>query len=351
MAQLDAIDYLAQAAGMPVPAVAVAFGDEAFLKSLVLAEFRGSVLAGADAEFSLSRYDGDTAEPREVFDDLATVPLFGGGRRLAIVRDAGGFVSSHRGLLEDYVANPKPTGTLVLEVDAWPANTRLAKAVAASGLAVDCRLPPAGKLLKWLVPWTLARHGVRIERPAAELLLDLVGPELGLIDQELAKLSGAADGPVTPQLVRRLVGGFRAKTTWDMLDRAAEGKAAEAIHELDRLLLAGENPIAILAQIGSTLRRFAAATRVIEQHETEGRRITLSQALQAAGMKPIPFIINKAQSQLKQIGRQRAARLYAWLLEADLALKGHSSSPARARIVLEQLIARLATPQPSARPH
>jgi hypothetical protein len=90
---------------------------------------------------------------------------------------------------------------------------------------------------------------------------------------------------------------------------------------------------------------------VIEQHEAQGRRITLSQALQAAGMKPIPFIINKAQSQLKQIGRQRAARLYAWLLEADLALKGHSSSPARARIVLEQLIARLATPQPAARPH
>ena len=41
------------------------------------------------------------------------------------------------------------------------------------------------------------------------------------------------------------------------------------------------------------------------------------------------------------LGRERAGRLLGWLLEADLALKGASSSPPRARLVLEQLIVRL----------
>ena len=46
---------------------------------------------------------------------------------------------------------------------------------------------------------------------------------------------------------------------------------------------------------------------------------------------------------MRQLGPQRAGQLYRWLLEADLALKGTSSAPARARLVLELLIARMST--------
>ena len=160
-------------------------------------------------------------------------------------------------------------------------------------------------------------------------------------------LSSAAAGtkPIGVEMVEQFVGGWRAKTTWDMLDAAAEGRARQALVELDRLLLAGETPIGLLGQIGSTLRRFAAATRFIEQAEADGRRTNLRQALEAAGVKPVPFIMNKNEAQLRRVGRQRASKLFQWVLDADLALKGPSSQPARARIVLEQLIARLAEGQ------
>jgi DNA polymerase-3 subunit delta len=165
---------------------------------------------------------------------------------------------------------------------------------------------------------------------------------MGMLDQELAKLAAAAQGaPITAELVQRLVGGWRAKTAWDMLDAALEGRTRQALVELDRLLLAGETPIAVLGQIGSSLRRFAAAAQLIESAERAGRRTNLRQALETAGVKAVPFIMNKAESQLRQLGRQRAAQLQHWLLEADLALKGSSSSPAKARIQLEQLLVRL----------
>ena len=62
--------------------------------------------------------------------------------------------------------------------------------------------------------------------------------------------------------MQELVGGWRAKTAWEMIDAALAGNARAALAQLDRLLLAGEHPIGILAQIGSTLRRFAAAVRL-----------------------------------------------------------------------------------------
>jgi DNA polymerase-3 subunit delta len=301
------------------------------------------VLGEAEGEFSLTRFEGPTAELRAVMDELSTVALFGGGgRRLVVVDDADDFVTAHRESLEDYVARPKTSGVLVLDVRTWPKTTRLYKAIDAAGLQIDSKTPDGRTLLKWLGSWAKSRHQVKLDSAAAETLLDIVGPELGLLDQELAKLAVSTDpgGVIGVQLVQDLVGGWRAQTAWNMIDAALEGNGREAMSQLDRLLLAGENAIAILAQISSTLRRFAAAVRLIEQAEGAKRRITLRQALETAGVKP--FVLGKAETQLKQLGRQRAGRLYRWLLEADLDLKGQSNLPPR--IVLERLIVRLAAP-------
>lgn len=346
MPALHALDFLAEKTHAPAPACCVLFGDEPFLKGLALAELRRLVLGDDEAEFALTRFDGRNAEWRSVSDELFTVGLFGGGRRLVVVDDADDFVSDHRAQLEETVARTNRTGTLVLVVQSWPGNTRLAKQVSASGLAMECKSPPPARLIKWLSTLARDRHDARLERDAAETLLEIVGPELGLLDQDLAKLAAAANGqPITAERVQQLVGGWRAKTAWDMLDAAIEGRTGQALVELDRLLLSGEAPIAIMGQIGATLRRFAAATRVIELAEASGGRANLRQALELAGFKS--FVIQKSEAQLRKLGRQRAGQIYTWLLEADLALKGVSSAPARARTVLEQLVVRLGVPEPA----
>jgi DNA polymerase-3 subunit delta len=345
MPAIHALDYLAEKTHAAAPGCCVLFGDEPFLKGLLLAELRHEVLGEGEAEFGMTRFDGRNADWPSVSDELITVGLFGGGRRLVVVDDADDFVSDHRGQLEDVIGRTSRTGTLVLVVQSWPSNTRLAKQVAASGLAVECKSPPVARLIKWLSTLARDRHQARLEREAAESLVEIVGPELGLIDQELAKLSAAANGqPIGSELVQQLVGGWKAKTAWDMLDAAVEGRTGEALVELDRLVLSGENPIAVMGQIAATLRRFAAATRIIEQTEASGGRANLRQALELAGVKS--FVAQKSEAQLRKLGRQRAGRIYRWLLEADLALKGSSSAPARARTVLEQLVVRLGVPEP-----
>ena len=90
--------------------------------------------------------------------------------------------------------------------------------------------------------------------------------------------------------------------------------------------------------MSSTLRRFATATRIVQQAEASGERPSLRTALEAAGFKS--FVLGKAESQLRQLGRERGERLYTWLLETDLGLKGQSAQEPRA--VLEQLIVRMA---------
>ena len=349
---IPALDYLARPEKYPPQPVCAVFGDEPFLRQQAILCLRSAVLGGGDGDFSLSTFEGRGISFRDVHEVLSTVAMFGGGKRLVVVEEADDFVTQYRPALEDYVGRPSRSGVLVLDLASLPSNTRLHKAIAAGGLLIDGSTPAPARLCKWLAEWARQRHQVQLSQAAAEMLVELVGPELGLLDQELARLALLAgdDKKILPELVSRSVGGWRAKTTWEMLDAALDGNVREALLQVDRLLASGEQPLGLLGQISASLRRFAAATRLVIQAETAGRRVNLREALEQAGIRA--FVLQKAERQLRLLGRQRGAQLYGWLLQADLDLKGESTMPPR--LVLERLIVRLSArpqtvPSPSRR--
>jgi DNA polymerase-3 subunit delta len=339
---VGALEFLARPEKHPVKSMCVVFGDELFLKGEVLSALRRQVVSSSEDEFGLTTFTGRDARLRDIRDALSSLSLFGSGRRIVIVEEADPFVTEYRAELEDYLAAPA-RGELVLDVKTWPSNTRLAKALVSQGLAIQCEAPNERKMKSWLVERAKSHHEVQLESEAADALVELVPPELGILAQELAKLAlmVGADKLIDVELVRKNVGGWRARATWDMVDAAADGRAADALGQLDRLIASGEKPHGLLPQMSSSFRRFATALELFEAAEADGRRILLRDALIQAGV--LPFKLNDAERQFRQIGRHRARQLTEWLLAADLAIKGHHSSDDRARIELERLIVRLAS--------
>jgi DNA polymerase-3 subunit delta len=258
-------------------------------------------------------------------------------------------VKQYREQLEDYVARPRESAVLVLEVTTWPSNTRLAKAVADSGLTIKCQTPTQGRelteftrqLKDWLISAARREFDAELARPAVDQLIELLPTEPGILYQEVARLAllAGTSKKIDAALVQDNVGGWRTRKTWDMIDAAAGGRASEAIEQLDRLLAAGEEAFGLLPQMASTFRKFALAVRLYDQAEQRRQPLSLRQALERAGMPP--FKLGDAERQLRQIGRPRARQLYRWLLAADLEIKGYNSSKERARRVLETLIVRL----------
>ncbi len=342
-ASLDALAYLAEPQKHLAHSVCAVYGDEPFLKSEVLAALRRTNLGDEDGQFALTTLTGRDARLRDVIDALSTVSLFGDGRRVVIVEDADTFVTEYRTELEDFVMSPSKGGMLVLDVKTWPGNTRLAKFVAANGLTIQCAALKERELKSWLMARARTLHAVRLEGSATDALLELVPPEVGIVVQELTKLALIAGekGVIDAKLVRENVGGWRARATWDMIDAAADGRAADALTQLDRIISSGEKPFALLPQMASSMRRFPTAVQLIEAAEKNRQRLPPREALAQAGV--IPFKLNDAERQLRQIGRHRAKQITEWLLAADLAMKGHNSSDERARMEIERLIIRLST--------
>ena len=326
---MEALPFLANAKAKLGP-LYVVHGDEAFLKRQVLRALRKRALGDQDDEQAASVHVGDKAVFAEVFDDLDTVPFFY-PRRVVIVDNADPFVTKYRGELETKLAHLPATGLLILDVKTWAANTRLAKMID-NPATIACKAPESFKLASWCIDWSVSQYQKQLSADAARLLTEFVEPEMGLLDQELLKLSIyiGARTRIEYDDVDRLVGNNRAQDIWKMFDAIATGNIKSALAITDRLFDQGEEPMRILGAMAWQLRRLAEATRLTAQGMSVGA------ALSKAGL----FKAREAESLMRHLGRRRLDRLYDWLLEMNMNLRGESQLPART--LFERFLLKLA---------
>jgi DNA polymerase-3 subunit delta len=329
---MDSLSFLESAAKIEPRPLYVLYGVGDFLKRLVVDAVRRAVLPSETENFGLSIYAGDSAEWAGINDELHTLPFLS-PRRLVVVENADPFVSEFRGQLEKYAADPAQSSVLVLVVKTWASSTRLARMLDA-GVTIECKTPPAYRLPDWCRKHAAGTYDKQLAAEAARLLVDLVGPEMGQLDQELAKLAsykGKAKS-IEAEDVDRLVGSSASENMWKIFDAIGAGETGTALGILDRLFDQGDEPIRILGAFSLQLRRLVQVARLSEQ----GR--SLSQAGQEAGIPP--FAQRNAEQQLRHLGRRRIDKLYDWLVETDLGLKGSSQLPPRT--LLERLVVQLA---------
>lgn len=333
MDALAFLDTVGKAKRLPVYALS---GDEDFLKR----RCRDAIITlavGKDAEFAVSTYAGDKLDFSTVRNDLDT-PSFLAPVRVVIVEQADPFVTEHRDALERYAAAPSKVGVLVLDVKTFPETTKLAKALSDASKLV-CKAPYPEKLADWCVKWTKAGHGKKLSRDAAEAVVDLVGPAMGLLDMELGKLATAVGGnaEITPDDVTRLVGRSREANVFHVLDAVGEGNPTKAFDLLGRLFDEGQDALAILGALTFQLRKLAGVHRLIAQGQS------LGPAMDSAGVAKWPQARQSTERQLRHLGGRRLGQLPDWLVDINLGLKGGSQLPPRTQ--LELLVAKLARPR------
>src|SRR5262249_27654591 len=205
--------------------------------------------------------------------------------------------------------------------------------------AIACKALTGARLAEWCRQWASGQHKKQLLVAAAQLLVDLVGADMGLLAQEIAKLAVYAGDAarIGPEDVDKVVGNNGAENTFKIFDSIGKGDPAGALTLLDRLLGQGEEPIRLLGAFGWQLRRLAQAARL------NALGTPLASAVEQVGFPP--FKSRECEQLMRHLGRRRLERLYDWLLEADLGMKGASQLPPRT--ILERLVLRLALPNPA----
>jgi DNA polymerase-3 subunit delta len=341
---MDAQAFLERAAKVKGQPVYALVGEEDFLKRRVREAILASILGDADPAFAVSVFNGDKLDFSTVRNELETLPFLA-PCRIVIIENAdtkgqGGaepFLSKNRPALEAYAAKPSPVGVLILEVKSFPETTKLAKALPDAAKFV-CKPPAEYTLPAWCVGWAKSRYQKNLAKAAAELLVERVGPSMGLLDQELDKLAVAVGttASIGPDDVDRLVGRSKESNVFLILDAVGDCKPGEAVGILERLLDEGEHPLAVLGALTSQLRKLAAVGVMLDRGQSMGL------AMDAAGVPSWPKARQSMERQVRWLGKQRLEKLTDWLVEINYGMKG--GNPLPERVQLERLVVKLARP-------
>ena len=213
---------MATVGSKPVYAI---IGADSYLQTERLAQ----VIGRLPNDLQRSDIDGEKASLVDVLDELRSFAMFGGGK-LVVVRNADDFISKFREQLENYLASPSDGSTLILRVETLPANQRIYKLIQKVGAIEKCEPPKAAELPRWIIAHAKTAHDAIVSLPAAQLLTDLIGADLGRINSELSKLAlQGIDGKVELADVQKGVSFQREQEMWDMTNEIASGNTEKAI--------------------------------------------------------------------------------------------------------------------------
>ncbi len=333
---MNALDWLRAPSRDAIRPVCVVFGDDAFLVRESIKALGRAIFPEQEGDPGISRFPGAITALATVLDEVRTLPFFS-KRRLVVVEDADTFVTKHRRELEAYTEKPHESGTLLLQTKQWTATTNLAKLVEKVGLPIDCSSPKEADLVPWISQVAMKRWGTQLELAEARLLLELVGPEPGILVSELEKLSiyAGENSRIYRKDILKLVGAGRVETIWKTLDAALAGQVRLALEHLETLMAAGEEPVGLLAAMSASLLKLHYAGHF------RAARIDVSEACRIAGIPS--FAVEKTRKQHAHLGPRRVDHLPATLQRADLDLKGGSTLAPR--IILETFLIGLALPR------
>ena len=170
-------------------------GEEPLLRDDALAVIRDAVVPAGTRDFNLDRLSGDTTSVAALRDTVATLPVMAERRLIVLVEPENRRAPSRSRVLLDGLAELVPllvqTPETVIIVVAARADrrSRWVKAFRDPGGLVACNGPEKTREVVDFIVAEGRLQSVEWASGAAQFLCELVGPQLLLLRQEIAKIA------------------------------------------------------------------------------------------------------------------------------------------------------------------
>jgi len=189
-----------------------------------------------------------------------------------------------------------------------------------------------GDSLKGWIRERVTKESSTITPQAVSLLADLIGGNLWVLNNEIAKLLLYTQGhPIDEEDVRQLVSYAQEANIFFLVDAVLEGQTRTAQTALHRLYRESESPTHILTMITRQFRLIALASEL-------GSGLSRRELQDKLGLTS-GYALDKTLRQAKLYDFESIRRAYSKLLEMDLAVK---TGRWDGQLALELLVAELA---------
>ena len=314
-------------------------GADPTLRSRAIGELVGHLVGDAERSLAVedltvpARTTGDAGAAVDRILTALASPPFMTDRRVVVLRDLDQLAADDAVRVAAALA-ARPEGVVVV---ATAGGGRLPKVLGEAFAEAEVRgvdAPTADVL-----DAECTRRGVRLSAAAARRVTGHLGDDAGRVGALVEVLAGAFGpgaeldvGEVEPYLTD--AGAVRV---WELTDRIEAGEVAGSLAVLHRLLHATSarqpravHPLQVLGLLHARLRRLARC---------DDPALTTAAAA-AAALGGSPYAARRAWEAGRALGTDGIRRAYAWLVQADLDLKGRRAMGEEATLAV--LVSRLA---------
>lgn len=304
------------------------YGPEDYLRKNCVRQLREALLP-LDDMMNFTRFQGDQTDPEEVIDMGMTEPFLA-QRRVILMEDTG-FFRSACDRLADFFGHIPDTLIVICSEESVDKRSRLYKAAARNGRAVEFARQKEDRLAAWVIS-RVRSYGKEISPADAGLFVHRVGPEMGLLKNEIDKLvSYAGSRPdVTRTDIETVTAARLEDKIFEMISAIADRKQQRALDLFYDLLMLKESPVKILVLLGRYYNQLRKAK------ELAGRHLPAKELSSQTGIPP--FTLKTALRIAETYSVADLARALQDIVQTDEAIKTGQITD---RLALELLIIRL----------
>ncbi|WP_240929965.1 DNA polymerase III subunit delta [Streptomyces coryli] len=251
-----------------------------------------------------------------------TSPSLFAERKVVVVRNAQDLAADSIKAVKDYMAAPAEEIILVL----LHAGGAKGKGLLDAARKAGAREVPCAKVTKASDRLAFVkaefRHAGRKATPdACQTLVDAIGSDLRELASACAQLAADVEGTIDDAVVGRYYTGRAEASSFEVADRAVEGRAAEALESLRWALATGVAPVLLTSAL-------AQGVRAIGKLASAPRGMRPGDLARELGMPP--WKVDRVRGQLRGWSADGVATALRAVAEADANVKGGSDDAAYA---------------------
>jgi DNA polymerase III subunit delta len=349
--------FISEVAGGKLRPAYVLIGDEVFFRDRCRAAVLQHLVPSELREFSLNDVDLSETSLGEILDRARTPSLMS-PFQVFFIRNVKQLYGrgSHQAEFDAigaYCKDPNPAALLVFVADhiSIPADVRRMEMAdkdryerIRETLGEYCGVVELARVdesegVRWVIE-TATQQEVKIDQDAARELVDALGTDMMLVNNELGKLILYAGEKkrITLGDVETMVLAAKQRSLYELTDAISSQDRARALEVLGAILASGDGEDAAIGHLYMLARTFRQMLIVLEKNVRDSRAIW--QVLWQ-GFRVPPFAADDLVRQARRYkSRRELTRALRLIARADLALR---SNPPSKRLVLEQLVLDLSS--------
>lgn len=287
------------------------YGEEDYLRSQYRDKLK-KALTGEDDTMNYHYFEGKDVPVGEVIDLAETLPFFA-ARRVILIENSGLFKHGGEALAE-YLAAPAESVCFVFAEKEIDKRSRLYKAVAARGRAVEFKVQDESILKRWVLGM-LKKENKKITEKDLEFFLEKTGTSMENISKELEKLFCYCleKDVITREDIEQICTRQVNNQIFDMMNAIAEKKQKKAMELYYDLLTLKEPPMRILFLLA---RQFNILLQVKELKKKGHDNKSIGEAVGLPG-----FIAGKYVTQAGRFSTEDLRQAVTDCVEAEEAVK------------------------------